>query len=37
MKWNSKFDDNKTKEKVELLLKEFDKFVLENHEGASTV
>lgn len=33
MKWNSKVDD-KTKDKIELLLKEFDKFIIDSHEGS---
>lgn len=35
MKWNGKVDD-KTKEKVELLVKEFDRFIFEAHDGGSS-
>jgi hypothetical protein len=34
MKWSSKVDD-RTKEKIELLYREFDKFVEENHAGTN--
>ena len=34
MKWSGKVDD-RTKEKIELLYREFDKFIQENHAGSA--
>ena len=35
MKWNAKVDE-RTREKIELLYKEFDKFIEENHAANSS-
>lgn len=36
MKWSAKVDD-RTKEKIEMLLKEFDRFIVDSHEGGTSV
>lgn len=35
MKWSAKVDD-RTKEKIEMLLKEFDRFIIDSHEAGSS-